>query len=257
MASYLATVAIGHVPSRRSTTHASGSGLSPRSTRRRWRRAVGARPSPEIIELGGDNFGPYPFSSTGVIVGPADDAEYALETQTRPSPRGVDELPTLVHETAPPVVRRLGDAEVLAGHLAQRGFRDLRGVAVGRRTRRRKRPDPVFQSSLTTMRPTGPSRPRKPQVPEGDLPPGLPAAARWSSSGSAHTVGDQAFFALLGLDRDHRDGTASTGTSPGTPKRRPGHGPDRPLERLALRQKPSTVGRDGGLDSRHRWRPNR
>lgn len=50
--------------------------------------------------MGELNFGPYPFSSAGVIVVPKGDLGYALETQTKPV-IPVDELPdSLVHEIA-------------------------------------------------------------------------------------------------------------------------------------------------------------
>ncbi|MGW0555545.1 M1 family metallopeptidase [Streptomyces sp. NPDC002926] len=60
---------------------------------------------PEIMEWGEENFGPYPFSSTGAIVVPAGAVGYALETQTRPVlPLDPDkhtlDIDTLVHEMA-------------------------------------------------------------------------------------------------------------------------------------------------------------
>jgi aminopeptidase N len=55
---------------------------------------------PEIIEWEEHTFGPYPFSSTGVIVDRPQDAEYALETQTRPVFPGAPDTATLVHELA-------------------------------------------------------------------------------------------------------------------------------------------------------------
>ncbi|MFD7303498.1 M1 family metallopeptidase [Streptomyces pharetrae] len=62
-------------------------------------RAVLAR-LPEVMAWARDTFGPYPFSSTGAIVAPADAAEYALETQNRPVFPGAPDLPLLVHELA-------------------------------------------------------------------------------------------------------------------------------------------------------------
>ena len=67
--------------------------------RRRRARTVLAR-MPEIMEWAEDNFGPYPFSSTGRSSTAADDSGYALETQTRPVFPGAPDTATLVHELA-------------------------------------------------------------------------------------------------------------------------------------------------------------
>ncbi|WP_328682515.1 M1 family metallopeptidase [Streptomyces sp. NBC_00322] len=100
MASYLATLAIGDyktTPSRTSSGVPVLTAVDP---------AVGQKYAqliaqvPEIVEWGELNFGPYPFSSAGVIVVPKDDLGYALETQTKPV-IPVNELPdSLVHEIA-------------------------------------------------------------------------------------------------------------------------------------------------------------
>ncbi|MFJ5225483.1 M1 family metallopeptidase [Streptomyces sp. NPDC088400] len=55
---------------------------------------------PGIIEWETKTFGPYPFSSAGVIIGREDDSEYALETQTKPFLPGPTSVGTLVHEVA-------------------------------------------------------------------------------------------------------------------------------------------------------------
>ncbi|MFI5676529.1 M1 family metallopeptidase [Streptomyces cellulosae] len=55
---------------------------------------------PEIMKWAEDNFGPYPFSSTGAVVDRAEDARYALETQNRPVFPGPPDTATLVHELA-------------------------------------------------------------------------------------------------------------------------------------------------------------
>ncbi|MET8942432.1 M1 family metallopeptidase [Streptomyces sp. NPDC004542] len=100
MASYLATVAIGHYTVKRTTT---GKGLpvyeAVDPTQEGASRAVLAK-IPEIMEWAGYNFGPYPFSSTGAIVDRPEDADYALETQTRPVFPGAPDTETLVHELA-------------------------------------------------------------------------------------------------------------------------------------------------------------
>ncbi len=61
-----------------------------------------------------------------------------------------------------PVVRRLGHARAVAGHLAQRGVRDLVGVDLDRAPRRGQRPPDVREAVRDCRRPRsgcGPSRP--------------------------------------------------------------------------------------------------
>ncbi|MFJ8505839.1 M1 family metallopeptidase [Streptomyces avermitilis] len=100
MASYVATVAIGHYDVRRSTTK---SGLpvyvAVDPTQAKASAKVLAK-LPEIMEWEEYNFGPYPFSSTGAIVDRKNDAGYALETQNRPVFPGAPDTGTLVHELA-------------------------------------------------------------------------------------------------------------------------------------------------------------
>ncbi|MGW2637591.1 M1 family metallopeptidase [Streptomyces sp. NPDC001348] len=100
MASYLATVAIGHYDITRTTT---GDGLpvyvAVDPTETAASRKVLAK-IPEVMKWEEYNFGPYPFSSTGAIVDRAEDAGYALETQTRPVFPGAPDTATLVHELA-------------------------------------------------------------------------------------------------------------------------------------------------------------
>ncbi|WP_107428833.1 M1 family metallopeptidase [Streptomyces kebangsaanensis] len=100
MASYLATVAVGRFEITRSTTK---SGLpvyvAVDPTQVKASRAVLAK-IPEVIEWAEYNFGPYPFSSTGAVVGRDEDAGYALETQNRPVFPGAPDTGTLVHEIA-------------------------------------------------------------------------------------------------------------------------------------------------------------
>ncbi|MEU9011179.1 M1 family metallopeptidase [Streptomyces sp. NPDC048479] len=106
MASYLVTLAVGdyrltksRTPSGLPVLTAVNQAVPDESTK------VLAR-IPEMTEWGEENFGPYPFSSTGAIVVPAAASDYALETQTRPVlplDPGENELDVetlLVHEVA-------------------------------------------------------------------------------------------------------------------------------------------------------------
>ncbi|MGW7252860.1 M1 family metallopeptidase [Streptomyces sp. NPDC054834] len=100
MASYLATVAIGHYTIKRTTLENS----LPVYVAVDPEQAKASRPVlakiPEIMEWEEYNFGPYPFSTTGAIVDRPEDAGYALETQTRPFFPGAPDTETLVHELA-------------------------------------------------------------------------------------------------------------------------------------------------------------
>ncbi|MFJ2440521.1 MULTISPECIES: M1 family metallopeptidase [unclassified Streptomyces] len=102
MASYLATVAIGPYRTEE-TSAAKGGGVPGYSAVDPTVAGDGARlveAIPRIMKWARRTFGPYPFSSTGVIIGRPDDAEYALETQTRPFLPGPTSTETLVHELA-------------------------------------------------------------------------------------------------------------------------------------------------------------
>ncbi|MER5602383.1 M1 family metallopeptidase [Streptomyces sp. NPDC002265] len=98
MASYVATVAIGRYQVARSTVGgALPAYVAVDPARAKESRAVLAK-LPEVMEWAETNFGPYPFSSTGVIVDRQDEVGYALETQNRPVFPGVLDTGTLVHE---------------------------------------------------------------------------------------------------------------------------------------------------------------
>ncbi|MFD3519309.1 M1 family metallopeptidase [Streptomyces sp. NPDC058653] len=102
MASYLATVAVG--PYRTKTSRTPGpAGV-------RVHTAVDPEVAdtgegllgriPAIMKWGEKTFGPYPFSSTGAIIGRSGDADYNLETQNRPFLPGPGGVEILVHELA-------------------------------------------------------------------------------------------------------------------------------------------------------------
>lgn len=101
MASYVATVAVGDYRVRRSTAAAVGvpvyTAVEPDQAEASEEVLGGL---PEVLEWAEYNFGPYPFSSAGAIVGGADDAGYALETQNRPFFPGAPDTGLLVHEVA-------------------------------------------------------------------------------------------------------------------------------------------------------------
>lgn len=95
MASYVATLAIGDYDIRRGTA-----GGVPEYTAVEPGAAESGEELPEVMEWAEYNFGPYPFSSTGVIIVGAGDSDYALETQNRPVFPGVPDTELLVHEIA-------------------------------------------------------------------------------------------------------------------------------------------------------------
>ncbi|MGW8064994.1 M1 family metallopeptidase [Streptomyces ziwulingensis] len=100
MSSHVVTVAVGDWETDRSTT---GDGL-PVYTAVDPQQAEASRAVlkriPEVMEWAQENFGPYPFSSTGAIVDRVEDAGYALETQNRPYFPGAPDTVLLVHELA-------------------------------------------------------------------------------------------------------------------------------------------------------------
>ncbi|MER6564997.1 M1 family metallopeptidase [Streptomyces sp. NPDC001093] len=100
MATYLATVAVGHFDLTRTTgPHGLPILTAVDPTQAKASEKVLAQ-LPDIIRWEEINFGPYPFSSTGAIVDRPDDAGYALETQNRPVVPGAPDTGTLVHELA-------------------------------------------------------------------------------------------------------------------------------------------------------------
>ncbi|MFF5013826.1 M1 family metallopeptidase [Streptomyces sp. NPDC001165] len=101
MASYLATVAIGHYDITRTTGPHGLPVLTAVDPTQAEDSAKVLAKIPEIIDWEETNFGPYPFSSTGAIVDRPKDVGYALETQTRPVfPADQFDTSTLVHELA-------------------------------------------------------------------------------------------------------------------------------------------------------------
>ena len=91
---------------------------------------------PEIIDFLAGVFGPYPFASSGGIVDDSEELRFALETQTRPDlRRGVllrpdQRRPGRRARAGPPVDRRPAPPRRVAAHLAERGVRHVRRVAV-------------------------------------------------------------------------------------------------------------------------------
>ncbi|MFH0519238.1 M1 family metallopeptidase [Streptomyces sp. M41] len=104
MAGYLAMLAIGEYDLRRSTVATEADGELPVLTAVAPAQADASRAVldrlPEVMEWAEDNFGPYPFSSTGAVVAPESAAEYALETQNRPVFPGAPGTELFVHELA-------------------------------------------------------------------------------------------------------------------------------------------------------------
>jgi aminopeptidase N len=100
MASYLSTASIGDYDLRRSTgpqglpiIDAIDRDLGPDA-------AAGLARTGEMIAYFGDLFGRYPFTSFGAIIDDDTDADYALETQTRPIYSGPPSEGTVAHELA-------------------------------------------------------------------------------------------------------------------------------------------------------------
>ncbi|MGQ4514502.1 M1 family aminopeptidase [Streptomyces sp. DW26H14] len=109
MATYLATLEIGPYETRRTLLPAR-TGTSPGGrpiavytatdpdSAAKGKRLLDALPG--IMAWEEKTFGPFPFSSTGVIIGRQGQAGYALETQNRPFLPGASATSTFVHEMA-------------------------------------------------------------------------------------------------------------------------------------------------------------
>lgn len=100
MASYLATIAIGHFTLSRSTTSSGLPVISAVGPGMENDSAPTLARIPEMIDWLSGVFGRYPFSSTGAIVVDAPDVGYALETQDRPVFTFIPDDVTMVHELA-------------------------------------------------------------------------------------------------------------------------------------------------------------
>ena len=142
---YLATIDIGFWDVHEWRTE-TGLPVYRRGRLRPHRRAAGRHrcvlgPAGEILDVLSGDFGPYPYSTVGA-------SSTTRTTSSSPSRRrpgrstrsssgwmATDPGPERLGRRArarPPVVRRPDRAGPLAGHLAQRGLRDLCRMAVGR-----------------------------------------------------------------------------------------------------------------------------
>ncbi|MFE9556832.1 M1 family metallopeptidase [Streptomyces sp. NPDC006703] len=102
MATYLATVAIGpYEIDDKGMTKSRIPIYTAVDPRVKKQTAAVVAQLPDMLAWEEQNFGPYPFSSTGVIVAPEKSSGYALETQNRPVlPLDHFDASTLVHELA-------------------------------------------------------------------------------------------------------------------------------------------------------------
>ncbi|MFB7503891.1 M1 family metallopeptidase [Streptomyces broussonetiae] len=100
MASYLATVAIGHFDIARTTGPHGLPILTAVDAGEAGDSADVLAQLPGIIKWEEDTFGPFPFSCAGVVVAGTGAAGYALETQNRPTFPGAPDTGTVVHELA-------------------------------------------------------------------------------------------------------------------------------------------------------------
>ncbi|MFE0426720.1 M1 family metallopeptidase, partial [Streptomyces sp. NPDC058953] len=101
MASYLATLAIGPYEITRTRTEGGLPVIGAADAAVVEATRGVAKRVPEFLDWAAGRFGPYPFSTAGVIAVPDGVAAYALETQNRPViPAGMFDVPTVVHELA-------------------------------------------------------------------------------------------------------------------------------------------------------------
>jgi aminopeptidase N len=101
MASYLATLAVGRFDVATTRTPAGLPVVTATDRTVTEESADLLARLPELLDWLAENFGPYPFSSSGVIVERPGDSSYALETQARPViPQDQFTTGVLVHELA-------------------------------------------------------------------------------------------------------------------------------------------------------------
>ncbi|MFI5756606.1 M1 family metallopeptidase [Streptomyces sp. NPDC051569] len=211
MASYLATVAIGpydteETPGGEGHT-ASYTAVDP-SVAGDSAELLAALPG--IMTWAEKTFGPYPFSSTGVIIGRRNDSGYALETQTRPFLPGPVDAGTLVHELAhqwfgnsvtPASWQDMWLSEGFAQYAEWLWQADTRGVPV------RRSFDEAYGDDRNWAFP--PAEP--PTAADISRPPVYGRGAMVLHR-VRETVGDGTFRRILrGWARTHRHGNASTG----------------------------------------------
>ncbi|OII63274.1 metallopeptidase [Streptomyces sp. CC53] len=212
MASYLAVLAVGAYEVETSRT---ASGLPvltavDSAVARRGDTGRVLERLPDAVTWGERRFGPYPFSSTGVIVERAEDIGYALETQTRPVfPEDAFTEPVLVHELAhqwygdsvsPETWRDMWLNEGFATYAEWLYAEDLSGTPA------RQAHEAAFADDANWAFP-----PAEPPGPEHIS--GAPVYGRGAMvlQKLRESVGDEVFFTILkGWAAEHRHGNAST-----------------------------------------------
>ena len=188
MASYLATVVIGQYRVTSSTHDGKPMVIAiPESLPADGPAAQSIARTGEVADFLATQFGPYPFDAYGGVVLDDDRVGYALETQTRPVYgntffRGGPNTTVVAHELAH---QWFGDSvalRTLAGHLAQRGLRHVRRMAVAGA---RGRGAPCSRASTATT-----------PASTGREPPGDPGADRACSAPAVYQRGAMTVHAL-------------------------------------------------------------
>ncbi|MCX5376876.1 M1 family metallopeptidase [Streptomyces sp. NBC_00091] len=231
MASYLATVAVGRF---KVSIGRTPSGV-PVYNAVAPDQAAGSEAAlarlPEIVEWGSRRFGPYPFSTAGSIVMPAQTLGYALETQTKPVYSGAPDEELVLHELAhqwfgdsvsPKSWKDMWLNEGFATYAEWLWSEDRGGIGAQRRFE-------AFLAGDTSVDPHA-------DAAWDAFPPAAPPGAEHISDDPVYyrgamvlhrirqEVGDEKFFDLLrGWATDHRHGNVSTADFTAYAQQRTGH----------------------------------
>ena len=257
MATYLATATIGDFQLERSQRRRDRVAGRGRPAARRGRRSGRCGGSARMIRLFRSLFGPYPFGQTRRDRRPRAAGRLRARDPDPPDLRRRSGRGHGRPRARPPVVRRLRQPRALAGHLAQRGLRDLGGVALGRGARRPDDGAGVRASSMRTAGATGhdlgPAARGDPGGPRSCSPSSVYIRGGMALEALRQQIGDAAFSPPCAPGRRRTPTATRRSTSSSRSPRRPsGRGARRAVPALPVRARASPSAARRSLSERTR-----